>query len=326
MPHYEPSKRRITWPNGARATLFSADKPDRLRGPQHDAAWCDELAAWQYPEAWDMLALGLRLGDDPRTIVTTTPKPSKLIRKLVADPSTVVTHASTFANRAFLAPQFIAQILAQYEGTRLGRQELMGELLEDIEGALWRRDNIDGTRLLKAPDDLLRIVVAIDPAATSGENADETGILVVGRDAHPLKPHGYVLEDLSGRYTPEEWSKVAVRAYHRWHADKIVAEVNNGGDMVERVLRVIDPSISYRKVHATRGKVIRAEPAAALYEQARVHHCGRFDVLEDQQCNFTVDLDRKVAGSPDRVDALVWALFDLLVKHRPQQQAVMYSR
>ncbi len=310
-PHYEPSKRRLTWPNGAVATTYSADEPERLRGPQHDFAWCDELAAWRYPEAWDMLMFGLRLGDDPRAVVTTTPRPTKLIKALLADPKVVVTRGSTAENRENLAPAFLNEIVRRYEGTRLGRQELDAEILEDVPGAMWSHAIIDGTRVTSAPE-LARIVIAIDPAAGSGEHSDETGIVVAGKDA---AGHGYVLADLSGRYAPTEWAKAAIAAYRAHDADRVVAEVNNGGEMVEATVRMIDPNVSFTAVHAARGKVARAEPVAALYEQGRVHHLGAFPALEDQMCGFAHDFDRAAAGySPDRVDALVWALSELLVQ------------
>jgi phage terminase large subunit-like protein len=311
-PLFEPTKRRVTWANGAIATLYSADEPERLRGPQHDLAWCDELGSWRYPEAWDMLMFGLRLGHDPRVVATTTPRPTKLIRELIAAKTTAVTRGSTFANRANLAPAFIEQITRRYHGTRLGRQELSGEVLEDSPGALWTHAMIEDHRARSAPAELARIVVAIDPAATSGEDADETGIIVVAKDQ---AGHGYVLADMSGRYAPTEWARVALDAYRDWHADRIVAEINNGGEMVEATLRMIDPSVAYQAVRASRGKVTRAEPCAALYEQGRVHHIGVFGPLEDQMCVFARDFDRQRAGfSPDRVDALVWGLSDLLVE------------
>jgi phage terminase large subunit-like protein len=324
-PVYVSSKRRIEWPNGARAFLYSGEEPDRLRGPQHDAAWCDELASWRHPETWDMLLLGLRIGRDPRAIVTTTPRPTRLVRKIAESPTTVTTVASTYSNIAFLAHQFIDDVVSTYDGTHLGRQEIYGEIIEDILGALWTRNMLDAQRL--GADDvervkasLTRIAVAVDPAVTSGETSDETGIVVVGcDDATP--PHGYVLEDLSGRYSPDKWARLAVEAYHRWDADRIVAEVNNGGDLVEHTVRTVDPDVSYRKVIASRGKWVRAEPVAALYEQGRVHHVGLFGPLEDQMCNFTPDLDRKAFGSPDRVDALVWGMTFLLIGKRGRKIA-----
>ena len=313
-PQYEPTKRRLTWPNGAIATTYSADEPERLRGPQHDAAWCDEIASWRYPEAWDMLMFGLRLGPDPRVVVTTTPKPIKIIRELIADPTTVITRGSTYDNRANLAPAFLQQIVRKYEGTRLGRQELEAEILDDVPGALWSRERIEEARWAahKNAPELVRIVVAIDPAASHGEEADETGILVAGKDRNG---HGYVLADRSGRYPPIEWARIAISLYGSHAADRIVAERNNGGDMVEATIRMVNPNVPVTTVWASRGKVVRAEPVAALYEQNKIHHVGTFATLEDQMCGFTSDFDRATAGySPDRVDALVWALTDLLVE------------
>ena len=325
-PRYEPSKRRLTWPNGAIAAAYSADEPERLRGPQHDFAWCDELASWRYPEAWDMLMFGLRLGNDPRVVVTTTPKPIKIIRELIADPTTAITRGSTYDNRANLAPAFLQQIIRKYEGIRLGRQELNAELLDDVPGALWSRALIEETRW-PAPrnvPDLLRIVVAIAPAATSGEEADETGIIVAGKDHDG---HGYVLADQSGRYPPTDWARKAIELYRQHKADRIVAEVNNGGDMVEATIRMVDPNVSVTAVRASRGKVVRAEPVAALYEQRRVHHVGSFPTLEDQMCGFTTDFDRKAAGfSPDRVDALVWAFSDLLVEQMASEGYFLWAK
>jgi phage terminase large subunit-like protein len=312
-PVYESSKRRVTWPNGAIATTFSAEEPERLRGPQHDAAVCDELGSWSRPETWDMLQFGLRLGQNPRCLVATTPRPTKLIRELLAREGhdVVVTRGSTYENRENLAPGFFGQIIRKYEGSRLGRQELNAELLEDTPGALWNHGLIEANRLRSAPE-MTRIVVAIDPAVTSGEDADETGIIVVGKDA---KGHGYVLADVSGRYQPIEWARLAIAAYRTNGADRIVAEVNNGGDMVEATLRAVDPNIPFTAVRASRGKATRAEPASSLYEQGRIHHVGTFSQLEDQMTNFTTDFDRAAAGySPDRVDALVWALTELLVE------------
>jgi phage terminase large subunit-like protein len=317
-PRYEPSKRRLTWPNGALATLFSADEPERLRGPQHDAAWCDELASWRNPEAWDMLMFGLRLGADPRVVVTTTPRATPLLRGLIADPTVIVTRGSTYENRANLAPAFFGQIITKYQGTRLGRQEIEAELLEDVPGALWTRAILEGSRV-RTVSPLIRVVVAIDPAVSSTERADETGIIVAGKDAAGC---GWVLADASGRYQPTEWAKTAVSAYRAHGADRIVAEVNNGGDMVEATLRMIEPNIPFVAVRASRGKVTRAEPIAALYEQGRVRHLGVFPGLEDQMCAFTADAHsgrstHSAGYSPDRVDALVWALTELLVEPMP---------
>ena len=304
-PHYEPSKRRLTWPNGAIATLYSAEDPDQLRGPQHDWAWCDELASWKRPETWDMLLFGLRLGDDPRVVITTTPRPTKQIKELIADPTCHVTRGSTYENRANLAPAFFSQIVRRYEGTRLGRQELLAEILDDNPGALWRRADIEGAAVATCPD-LKRIVVAVDPAATHTEDSDETGIVVCGI-AH--NGEGYVLDDMSLKGSPHEWGSQAVAGYTKYKADRLVAEVNNGGDMVEHTVRTVSPNVSYRAVHASRGKVIRAEPIAALYEQGRVHHVGTFPTLEDQLCQWEPGMK-----SPDRLDALVWALTDLMLE------------
>ena len=303
-PRYEPSKRRLTWPNG-----------------------CDELGSWRYPEAWDMLMFGLRLVDDPRVVVTTTPRPTKLIRALIADPTAVVTRGSTYENRANLAPAFLDQIIRKYEGTRLGRQELEAELLDDVPGALWTRGIIEAARAQAAPT-LARVVVAIDPAATSTAEADETGIIVAGKDE---QGQGLVLADMSGRYPPTEWAKTAIAAYRAHRADRVVAEVNHGGEMVEATLRAIDSNVPFSAVRASRGKVTRAEPVAALYEQGRVHHVGSFPQLEDQMCDFVptgyddVGL-RSPRHSPDRVDALVWSLTNLLLEPMPNEGIFEYYR
>lgn len=307
-PKYEPSKRRITWPNGAVGMLYSADEPERLRGPQHDLAWADEIGSWRYQqESWDMLMFGLRLGQHPRCVITTTPRPLPVIRDLLGDPKTVVTRGSTYENRANLAPAFFGQIVRKYEGTRLGRQEIHAELLTDVPGALWNTTMLDACRVAHTPT-LVRIVVAIDPSVTSNEESDECGIVVAGIDR---AGHGHLLEDCSCTDTPDGWARVAVSAYHHWRADRIVAEVNNGGDLVEAVLRTVDPNIAYRAVRASRGKIRRAEPVAALYEQGRVHHVGNFGLLESQLCLLTPD--NQYVKSPDRADALVWAFTDLMV-------------
>jgi len=315
-PVYEPSKRRLTWPNGAIGTTYSADEPDRLRGPQHDGAWADELAVWRYAdEAWAMLMLGLRLGRDPRCVVTTTPRPVRVIRDLLKQPTTVVTTASTYDNRANLAPAFFGQIIRRYENTRLGQQELYAKLLEDAPGALWKRDLLEETRVMKAPD-LVRVVVAIDPAVTATEESDETGIVVAGLG---VDGHGYVLDDRSLRASPDGWAREAIAAYHTLRADRIVAEVNNGGDMVENTLRVVDRNIPYRAIHASRGKQARAEPISALYEQKRVHHVGTFADLEDQLCQWVPGAEK----SPDRLDALVWVLTELMLGEEAQSEDVV---
>ena len=312
-PVYEPSKRRLTWPNGAIATSFSAEEPDRLRGPQHGAVWADELGAWVNAQAvWDQVQFGVRLGQNPRVCVTTTPKPIKLLSDLMAREGNgvVVTRGRTRDNAANLAPGFVEAIENRYGGTRLGRQELDGEYLADAPGALWQRDWLDADRVPAAPE-LRRIVVAVDPAVTNTENSDETGIVVAGLSKDG---HAYILADLSGRYGPLDWAKKAVAAYQQHQADRIVAEVNNGGALVEATIRMADDRASYREVRASRGKAVRAEPISALYEQHKVHHVGSFAKLEDQMCSFTSDFDRSRAGySPDRVDALVWALSDLML-------------
>lgn len=309
-PVYEPSKRRLTWPNGITATLYSAEKPDQLRGPQHAIAWGDELAKWRYlDDCWDNLMLGLRLGTKPRVCVTTTPRPIKLLKDLVKNKGTYVTRGSTYDNRENLPESFYTQVITKYEGTRIGRQELMAEILEDVPGALWQRSWIDMGRQGMAPP-MRKVVVGIDPAVTGGENSDETGIVVAGVATHTAsgQDHGYVLSDVSLRATPEEWGRKAVAAFYRYEANYIVAEVNNGGDLVKSLIRNIDPNVPVKDVRASRGKAIRAEPAAALYEQGRIHHIGSMPLLEDQMCSFVAGQEEK---SPDRMDALVWALSEL---------------
>lgn len=294
--------------NGAVIQGFTAEKPDRLRGPNFHRAWCDELCAWRYPESWDMLMFALRLGDLPQVIVTTTPKPTKILKELLADNTTHVTIGSTYENKSNLAAPFLAYMKKKYEGTRLGRQELNAEVLGDNPSALWQRGQIETLRIkLKDAPHFKRIVVAIDPAATSNKNSDETGIIVAGLGSDD---HCYVLADISLHGKPEEWARAAVNAYHEWKADRIVGESNNGGEMVEAVIRTVDRNVSYKSVHASRGKITRAEPVSALYEQGRVHHVGEFGVLEDQMCDY----DPKTAKySPDRMDALVWGATELML-------------
>ena len=310
-PSYEPSKRRVTWANGAVATLFSAEEPERLRGPQFEAGWADELAAWKYlRETWDMFMFGLRLGSDPRTIITTTPKPVPLIREVAKDTKTVVTKGSTFDNAGNLAPKFLAAIREKYEGTRLGRQELNAEILDDLPGALWTRDEIDKHRLKVAPA-IRRIVVAVDPSGTGGvdDDGDSIGIVVAGLG---IDGRGYVLADRTCKLSPDGWGRRAVAAYHEFKADRIVAERNFGGAMVEHVIKTVDRKAAYKEVTASRGKVARAEPIAALYEQGRISHIGAMPELEDQMCLFGPD-GFIGEGSPDRTDALVWALTELMI-------------
>jgi phage terminase large subunit-like protein len=316
-PKYEPSKRRLTWPNGAMATTYSADEPDRLRGPQHDGFWADEVAAWDRPEAWDMLQFGLRLGMNPRGVATTTPKPVRVVRDLLdqqRDGTVVVTAGSTYDNAPNLAPAFLAQIVRRYEGTRLGRQELLGELLLDVPGALWTAVQIDTDRVADAPllERMTRVVVGVDPAASANEDSDETGIVVaaVAEDGD-----GYVLTDATLRATPLEWARRVVDAFDQWQADRVVAEANNGGLMVAQTLHTVRPSLPITLVHASRGKLPRAEPVAALYEQHRVHHVGLFPELEDQMTSY----DGSAKVSPDRMDALVWALSELMVDAPPDE-------
>lgn len=449
-PIYEPSKRRIVWPNGAIATTYSAEEPDRLRGPQHDFAFCflgntqitlsngqtkeiqaiqagdsvltrdgarkvlvsrrtqesakvyqltlsdgrsivgtaehpifcrgkwiplamlqpgdllcalaskrapgliairvrsvtplytthpvydltvegaheffangilvhncDEIAAWRYPETWDQLRFGLRLGTNPQTLVTTTPRPTELIRNLARDKSTVVTKGTTYDNYENLAEGFFEDIIARYEGTRIGRQEIYADILDDLPGALWQRSNIDKYRVIDAPSSLAQIVVGVDPAVTSGESSNETGIIVA---AIGTNHQGYVLDDYSCKDTPDGWARRVVKAYKEYKADYIVAEVNNGGDLVESIIRTIDPNVRYKKVHASRGKVVRAEPVAALYEQGKIHHVGTLAALEDQMCLYT-PLD--YPGSPDRVDALCWVFTEIMLS---KSQHFDYSR
>lgn len=316
-PDYAPTNRQLTWPNGSVAITYNATEPDQLRGPQHHFAWCDELAKWRYAqEMWDQLQFGLRLGDHPKTLVTTTPRPIPLIKRLVGDPRVRTVRGSTLQNRANMPDSFVQEITDKYAGTRLGRQEIDGEILDDIPGALWSRATLDDCRLQECPPDLEKVIVAVDPATSSDEGADEHGIVVVGlaRDEDGYG-RGYVLEDASCRGSPEDWARVAVRMYRKHQADKIVAEKNQGGEMVSSVLRAVDRSVPVKLVHASRGKVVRAEPISALYEQGRVHHVGRFDILEDQMCLFSVDnLRSATMGSPDRVDALVWGLTEIFNK------------
>ena len=306
----------IVLANGTIYTLFTAEKPDRLRGAQHHRAWCDEAASWKVVRSadgyttWDSLLFGLRLGDDPRVIVTTTPKPVNLIRELLADPTTMVTRGATHENLANLAPVY-KDIIGKYEGTTLGRQELYAEVIDDLPGALWTHRLIESLRVKQAPD-LKRIVVAIDPSATSTEQSNECGIVVAGVG---IDGHGYLLDDLSAVLSPEAWARRAVNAYEDRQADRIVAEVNNGGEMVELTIRTVDPKVPYRAVHASRGKRTRAEPVSALYEQGKIHHVGGFPDLEDQLCNWRPD----IGDSPDdRMDALVWAFTDLLIGIKPK--------
>jgi phage terminase large subunit-like protein len=323
-PEYKKSDRKLVWPNGATSLVFTADEPDRLRGKQHERVWADEIAAWRYSDSWDQLQFGLRLGKDPRACVTTTPRPIKIIKDLVKDPSCVVTRGTTYDNRANLAPAFFNKIIAKYEGTRLGRQELNAEILNDVVGALWSSGLIERDRVKQAPDSLVRVVVGVDPkvstptqsaddrrslkqyGVTMSESESECGIVVVAKDAQ-YPPHFYILADYSLDAAPTAWAAAAVKASHAHRADRVIGEVNNGGDLVEAVIRTVDENVSYKAVRASRGKIVRAEPVAALSEQGRLHFVGTLPKLEDQCCSY-------VPGekSPDRMDAMVWAVTELM--------------
>ncbi len=303
---YNSSGAAIKLANGSQILGFSATEPDRLRGPQFHRAWCDELAAWRYTETFDQLMFSLRLGSQPKCIITTTPRPTQLVQDLIKRDDTIVTRGSTFENAENLADSTLKMLREKYEGTTLGRQELYAEIIDKVEGALWTPNMIDDARIPESEErELTQIVIAIDPAVTANEKSDETGIVVCGKDS---QNHFFVLEDASGKYTPDGWAREVVRLFYEWQADRCVAEVNNGGDLVERLLRSVDKHIPYRAVHATRGKLIRAEPVSALYEQGRVHHLGSFPALENQMCTYTADRNQP---SPDRLDALVWGISEM---------------
>jgi phage terminase large subunit-like protein len=303
-PAYRPSKRRLEWPSGAISLIFTADEPERLRGKQHGWLWADEIGSWRYPEAWDQAMFGLRLGDNPQAIITTTPRPIQIIKDLITNEACRVVTGTTYENKDNLADAFFAEIIRQYEGTRLGRQELLAEILDDNPDALWKRSDIKHVDAVPAGVDLVRILVGVDPAVTANKHSAETGIVVValGSDGN-----GYVLGDYSLRASPDSWAHAVSKEYHDHEADRVIGEVNNGGDLVETNLRTVDPNISYAGVRATRGKYTRAEPIAALYEQGRVYHVGRFDELEQQMCQWNPLED----VSPDRLDALVWGVTKL---------------
>jgi phage terminase large subunit-like protein len=315
-PKWESGRARLVWENGATATAYSAHNPEKLRGPQFDAAWVDELAKWPNAQhTWDMLQFSLRLGAHPQQVVTTTPKNVEVLKAVLKNPSTVSTHAPTQANRANLAASFLEEVERRYAGTLQGREELEGVMLEEAEGAMWTLAAIERGRVERAPG-LSRIVVAVDPPVTGHAGSDECGILVVGAvtEGPPQTWRAFVLEDASVKAaSPDTWARAAIAAKERWGADRVVAEVNQGGDMVESVLRQIDPLVAYRAVRATRGKAVRAEPVAALYEQGRVRHLPNLGPLEAQMCLMT-STGFQGKGSPDRVDALVWALTDLMVE------------
>lgn len=308
-PTYRASKRRLEWPNGARSLIFTADEPERLRGKQHMKLWADELGSWRYGDSWDQAMFGLRLGANPQAVVTMTPKPTQAVRDLLKHPSAVLTTGTTYENRANLAPAFYKEIITKYEGTRLGEQELHARLLEDVPGALWNRALLDILRVSAAPP-LSHLVVAVDPAGSASEEASDTGIVVAGMSEDR---QGYILADLTLKASPAQWGRRAVEANRGWQADGIIAEVNHGGDMVEYTIQTVAQSLGLvvpvKQIRASRGKRTRAEPISALYEQGRVHHVGAFADLEDQMCTWLPgDTD-----SPDRMDALVWALTELMI-------------
>ena len=314
-PEWQSGRKRLLWPNGATAQIFSAHDPESLRGPQFDAAWVDELAKWKRAEeAWDMLQFALRLGDRPQVCVTTTPRNTPALKRLLETPSTVTTHAATEANAANLAQGFLEEVQARYAGTRLGRQELAGELLEDSENALWSSAAIEAQRIDEAPE-FDFIVVAVDPPAGGTSSSDACGIIVVGAvtDGPPQDWSAVVLEDASVQgVSPMEWATATLATKDRWTADRVVAEVNQGGAMVETILRQIDPLVAFKAHHASRSKGARAAPIAALYEQGRVAHLRGLGPLEDQMCRMTAQ-GYEGRGSPDRVDALVWALYEVMI-------------
>ena len=314
-PDWVATRRMLVWPNGATAQAFSAHEPESLRGPQFDALWADELAKWKKgQEAWDMLQFALRLGEDPRACVTTTPRNVALLKDLLEQDGTVVTHAPTQANRANLAAGFLEEVQRRYAGTRQGRQEIDGVLLGDVEGALWTAAMIDAAQVDGAPE-MDRIVVAVDPPASGHRTSDDCGIVVVGVTTKgPVEDwRAYVLEDATvSAASPLDWARAAVAARARHGAERIVAEVNQGGAMVETVIRQVDPLVPFKALHASKSKGLRAEPVAALYEQGRVRHLRGLGSLEDQMERMTVrGFDG--AGSPDRVDALVWALHEVMI-------------
>ena len=318
-PDWSPTRRRLEWPGGSVAHVYSAEAPEALRGPQFEIAWCDELAKWPDAEAetnaWDNLQFALRTGTRPRQVVTTTPRNVALLRRIVADPQTFVSRMTTDENEAMLAAPFLAQV-ARYRGTRLGRQELDGELIEDREDALWRRADLDRHRVREAPP-CERVVVGVDPPVTSHANSDACGIVVVGRAGE----RAFVLADRTAeRASPAQWAAAVVRAYETHDADRIVVEVNQGGDMVETVLRGAGSHLPIRAVRATRGKAVRAEPVAALYERGLVSHVGALEGLEDEMCDFGRD-GLSNGHSPDRMDALVWALTDLMLSTTVEPRA-----
>lgn len=314
QPVWSPTKRLLTWENGAYVQFFSAEEPERLRGPQFEAAWCDELAAWNRDrDTWDMLQFCLRLGKHPQVCVTTTPKPTKLVRDILKNPKTTVTYGSTFDNSANLASTYLDAVKSQYEGTRLGRQELYAEILDEASGALWNRQTLSQCEVevddpVAFAETLARVVVSVDPAVSSNSESDMTGIVVAGIDINGVC---YILQDATDRYTPEGWAAKAIELYHLYGADRIVAERNQGGEMVRYTFKTVDETIPIKLVHASRGKFARAEPVSALYERNRVKHLKGLDALEDQMVQWE---PLGSVGSPDRLDAMVWAVTELALK------------
>lgn len=326
LPKYEPSKRRLMWPNGAQAIMYSAEEADRLRGPQHEIAWCDELAAWKNPDTWDMLQFGLRLGPHPQSVITTTPKPTPFLKRIMKLKGIVITRGSMLDNRGNLPNTFIQAILDRYQGTRLGKQEIDGMYLDQIEGALFNETDIMRRPAGPKPiDDYDRIAVAVDPAVSAGEGSNETGIVVCG--SYDSGRFADVLEDVSGHYKPNEWADVAIGLYRKWKADRVLGETNNGGDLVEYTLRHArgGDSVKFTKLHSSRGKRLRAEPVSALYEQHRVTHTQYFEQLEEQMATFNPEDDAKKGESPDRVDALVFALTWLIVERRQPRLRIIHG-
>lgn len=318
-PDFISSKGQLVWPNGAVAQLFSAQEPDSLRGPQFDVAWCDELAKWNNLQAtWDMLQFGLRLGSYPRTVVTTTPRPLKLLKMLLEDASCAVSRARTYDNADFLAASFLGEIERQYGGTRLGRQEIDGEIINDNPDALFARNQIEADRVSTCGA-LERIVVAVDPPITSNKTSNACGIICAGIDA---RGHGYVLEDATEQQaSPLHWARKAIALYHAMKADALVVEVNQGGEMVSTILAEVDPLVPVKPVQARRSKHLRAEPVAALYEQHRISHVKAMPELEDELCAFE-QITAKGSKSPDRVDALVWAITELMLRPKPARPRI----
>lgn len=319
-PHMMPKVRykpvRLIWPNGAEALGYNGTEPDQLRGPEFDTAWVDELAKYRYArELWDMLQFTMRSGDDPRVLATTTPRPIPVLREIMANPLTAITRGSTMENKDNLAEAFIDAVVSKYAGTRLGRQELDGEILDDVPGALWTRAMLERAVTDSVPE-MARVVVAVDPSGTNGaDDGDEIGIIVVGRG---IDGRGYVLEDLSCKLSPDAWARRACEAYYRWGADRLVAERNFGGAMVASVIRTADRNVSFKEVTASRGKTARAEPVAALYEQGRVSHVRGLADLEDQLTLMTM-AGYAGEGSPDRVDAMVWGLTEAMLSHQVER-------